>query len=49
MKMKTCAHLILIEEASIVGSFLRGTVLKVEQLMFVPIKSNMKMTIDPED
>ena len=46
MKMKTCSYLILIEEASVVGSLLRGTVLKVEKLMFVPLKANTKMTVD---
>ena len=41
--------MILIEEASIVGQLLRGTVYKVEKLMFVPLNYNAKMQIDPED
>jgi hypothetical protein len=41
--------LILIEEASVVGDILRGTVLKVEKLMFVPLRDDIKMTIDQED
>jgi hypothetical protein len=38
----------LIEEASIVGQILRGTVYRVEQLLFVPIASGQQ-SVAPED
>jgi hypothetical protein len=49
IKLAKVSHLILIEEASIVGQLLKGTVYRVEKLMFVPLHYNAKMTIDPED
>ena len=49
IKLAKVSHLILIEEASIVGQLMRGTVYKVEKLMFVPLNYNAKMQIDSED
>jgi hypothetical protein len=49
IKLSKVSHLILIEEASIVGQLMRGTVYKVEKLMFVPLNYNAKMEIDAED
>ena len=49
IKLSKVSHLILIEEASIVGQLMRGTVYKVEKLMFVPLNYNAKMQIDAED
>ena len=43
------SYLILIEEAVVVGDILRGTVLKVDKLMFVPLIKGVKMTPDNED
>ena len=47
IKLKKQSYLILIEEASIVGQMLRGTVYRVEKLWFVPISETR--SIDSED
>ena len=49
IKLKSVPHLILIEEASIVGQFMRGVIYKVEKLMFVPLNHNAKMQTPSED
>jgi len=49
IKMKKNSHLILIEEASLVGQVLKGNIFKVEKLLFVPLTYSGKMTIDSED
>lgn len=49
LKLKKHAFLILIEEASIVGQILRGTVFRVEKLMFVPVTVQKEIRIWAED
>ena len=49
LKMRAVSHLVLIEEASVVGTLLKGTILRVEKLMFLPINNDPKLKIDIED
>ena len=49
IKLKKVSYLILIEEASIVGQIMRGTVYRVDKLMFVPLYLTSEMHVDPED
>jgi hypothetical protein len=49
IKLKKNPHLILIEEASIVGQIIRGTVYRVEKLLFLPLNKQGNNLIDPED
>ena len=49
IKLNKYPHLILIEEASIVGQILRGTVYRVEKLKFIPINPLGSTTPVKED
>lgn len=42
-------YLILIEEASIIGSLIGATIFRVEKLMFIPINKDPKMLVPMED
>jgi hypothetical protein len=49
IKLKRVSHLIIIEEASLVGQIMRGVVYKVSKLLFVPLNYTSKLTAEPED
>jgi hypothetical protein len=49
IKLKKASYLILIEEASIVGLIMRGTVYRVEKLMFLPLCNTASMHPDRAD
>ena len=49
IKLKKYSYLILIEEASVVGTMIRGTVMRVDKLMFVPLYTDSNMDCDPAD
>mmetsp|Transcript_13167 Transcript_13167/g.20472 ORF Transcript_13167/g.20472 Transcript_13167/m.20472 type:complete len:266 (+) Transcript_13167:231-1028(+) len=49
MKLSKVPHLVLIEEASVVGSMLKGVVYRVEKLLFVPLGSDASLTSASED
>ena len=44
IKLKKLSHLILIEEATIVGQIMRGTVYRVDKLMFVPLHASSSIS-----
>lgn len=47
--MKAVSYLILIEEASVVGTLLKGTINKVEKLLFLPLNQNTNLKVETED
>ena len=49
LKMKAISYLVLIEEASVVGTLLKGTINRVEKLLFLPLNMDTKLKIEPED
>ena len=49
IKLKVNPYLILIEEASIVGQIMKGTVYKVQKLMFIPMTPNGLNYIHQDD
>ncbi len=49
IKLKKVSHLILIEKASLVGKLLKGSIYKVDKLMFVPLNYSANMKIDESD
>lgn len=49
IKLKCNPYLILVEEASIVGQIMKGTVYRVDKLMFVPMTPNGLMYIHADD
>jgi hypothetical protein len=48
VKLAKLSYIILIKEASIVGQIIGATILRVEELSFIPI-SQSQTEIDPED
>ena len=49
IKLKKVSHLILIEKATLVGKLLKGSIYKVDKLMFVPLNYSANMKIDEAD
>ena len=47
--MKAVSYLVLIEEASVVGTLLKGTINKVEKLLFLPLNLDTKLKVETED
>lgn len=43
------SHLILIEKATLVGKLLKGSVYKVDNLLFVPLSYTANLKIDESD
>ena len=49
ISLQKVQHLVLIEEASLVGQVIRGNVFRVDKLMFVPLSKNSSLFSPPED
>ncbi len=49
IKLASYGHLILIEEASLVGQIMKANVYKVQKLMFLPFKNDSSRMVAPED